>query len=217
MKKIAITTRYLKTEKNGNVTRRFYTTKYFKDIAEKLNIMLIPVFTEASVNEIAEMCDGFIIPGNYQDVDPNIYHELRHPSCQSADYDTYKLDKLCVETFSKTGKPVLGICAGIQIINVVYGGSLYQDIPNHSGTRHSVTLEPGSKISEIYGKTLIESNSYHHQCVKRIAEGFKCTAVSSDGTIEAIEKDNILAVQWHPEMDLEYEFFARYFDIELTD
>lgn len=213
MKKIAITTRYLRTERNNDVIRRFYTMNYFKDIAERLGFILIPVLTKDSVNEICEICDGLIIPGNYQDVDPNNYHELRHPSTVSTDYETYDLDKLCIEAFSKAEKPILGICAGIQIMNVVFGGSLIQDIKDHYGTRHELTLSEGSKIREIYGKSTIESNSYHHQCIKRLAEGFRCTAVSSDGIIEAIEKDNILAVQWHPEMEYEYDFFARYFNL----
>ena len=125
--------------------------------------------------------------------------------------------------------PVLGICRGSQIINVSYGGSLYQDInvqkdgtsghmPNYNGAaypHHKVQIKKDTLLYDILQTEEIPVNSYHHQAVKNVAEGFNVAAVSKDGTIEAIESVNhsfIIGVQWHPEILFErYPVFLKIF------
>ena len=111
--------------------------------------------------------------------------------------------------------PVLGICRGMQIINVAHGGSLYQDLSyrkektlKHSQNQtptlltHTVETVSGSKIQELLGKEKLQTNSFHHQLIDEVASDFKVAARCVDGVVEAIENEDasVIAVQWHPEM-----------------
>jgi putative glutamine amidotransferase len=121
-----------------------------------------------------------------------------------------RLDLDVIEIAQEKKIPIFGICRGLQIINVALGGSLIQDIPkdildhnisfkNKTKDRgHFVSIVKESKLHSLF-KEEIEVNSYHHQAIDRLADGLTICAVSSDGIIEAIEGENILAVQWHPE------------------
>ena len=175
----------------------------------------LPITAEASIiDAYVGMIDGLILPGG-GDVSPDLYGE--EPSLKMSGFshamDAFEtaLVKGCVAA----GKPVLGICRGMQIINVAYGGSMTQDIPSmvpgaiaHFGSMsgrdelfHSVTLSPGSRIHQIFGADKIRANSFHHQAVKRLGEGFTATAFAPDGVVEAIEADalGIFCVEFHPE------------------
>lgn len=115
--------------------------------------------------------------------------------------------------FQKKNKPILGICAGIQEINVIFGGSLNQLIVNHElkdQSKHKVKLHENSFLYKVYNTDYIEVNSYHKQSIKDLAPNFNITAISDDGTIEGIEKDNIIAVQWHPEALRDIKFFKEF-------
>lgn len=95
-------------------------------------------------------------------------------------------------------KPILGICAGIQEINVIFGGTLHQQIPNHylrDNSKHEIHIMNDSFLYEVYKSNFMEVNSYHKQAIKNLAPNFKITAISADGIIEGIERDNIVAVQ----------------------
>ena len=116
----------------------------------------------------------------------------------------------------KTQKPILGICRGIQVLNVASGGTLYQDLEKEGdfehhfmdmypkdAIAHEIRLEEASKIYHVYRKERIGVNSFHHQAVKSVGEGLMIAAVSDDGVIEAIEKPGdrfVVGIQWHPEM-----------------
>ncbi|MBR2599301.1 MAG: gamma-glutamyl-gamma-aminobutyrate hydrolase family protein, partial [Erysipelotrichaceae bacterium] len=149
--------------------------------------------------------------------DPVNYGEELRPETNLYDFEVYSQDKAAIHAFNRLGKPILGICAGIQVINVVFGGSLHQHIEGHRDATHHVRLTRDSLLYRIYGKEDIMTNSYHHQCVNRVADGFKVTAMSEDGIIEGIEKDNILAVQWHPEISHDYDFFINWLKLSQTD
>lgn len=213
--RVGIITRYevIKGEKDK---RHFYINEVFVSLFEELNITLIPIVSSKNLENIVDICDALLIPGNIVDIDPKYYNETeidKHTNL--SDYNDFKLDKPVIEAFKEKNKKILGICAGLQSLNVCFGGSLYQHIENHEldNKTHNIKIEKNSSIYKIYNKEEMQVNSFHHQAVKTVANGFNIVAMSSDGTIEAIEKDNILGVQWHPEMMNDIEFFKKYFEV----
>jgi putative glutamine amidotransferase len=153
-----------------------------------------------------------------QDVDPAHYNEACHPLLGeiSPERDHFELNLL--RTAHEQKKPILGICRGLQLMNVAFGGTLYQDISQRSESSvehnvsmsgislHHVELEPASILQTIFGKDAMEINSFHHQAIKDLAPGFKVIAKAKDGLIEGIVKTDsswTLGVQWHPEVMLD--------------
>ena len=161
----------------------------------------------------ADTCDGLLIPGG-ADVNPVLYGQENTASDgidDSRDADEIALAKC----FFAAGKPVFGICRGHQVLNVAFGGTLWQDIPaqcraaichyQDSAARgelfHSLTLAPDSLLARIMGPGQHECNTFHHQAVRDVAPGFAAAAHAPDGLVEAVESADGLAlgVQWHPE------------------
>lgn len=161
-------------------------------------ISIIPVCDKNTINEIVKIADGLYIPGG-PDVDPKFYGEEMNGTKDFYD-EIDELDLALIDAFYKANKPILGICRGHQIINVYFGGTLYQDIGGHDETEHEVNVKKGSFIDNIYQTELLHVNSYHHQNIKDVAPGFEVVCTSTDGYVEAIAKDKIVSVQWHPEM-----------------
>lgn len=146
--------------------------------------------------------DGLILPGG-EDVEPSLYCQ-ENKSSFNVDYQ-YDIDSIfAIKYFLSCNKPILGICKGLQIINVALGGTLLQDIKGHKATevicKHKVKQISGNKLSPFY-KEAFFVNSIHHQAVDRLGEDLKITYLADDGTIEGIEhtNKNLFAVQWHPE------------------
>ncbi len=188
---------------------RKYVPAQFIKIADSLAMTLIPVLSpERTAGDIAAICDGLIISGTMNDIDPAYYGEKPEPGIKY-DIDEYAGDLALIRAFSSGRKPILGICGGLQSINVAFGGTLIQHVDGHflNDGSHMAEISENSFLSEVYGKGQIEINSFHHQVIKETAPGFSVTAVSSDGVIEAIEKDNIIGVQWHPEAAVDMKFF----------
>lgn len=209
MIKIAIIERMEDCEDEKPFNIRFFLGNEYKEIFDELGILLIPVISEQNLNEICNMCDALIVTGSSNDVHPRYYKEEPIEG-KEYKFDEYGLVKNIVQLFSTANKPILGICAGIQELNVIFGGSLNQKIINHNlkdQSKHKIKLSQDSFLYEVYKNNVIEVNSYHQQSVKDLAPNFKITATSEDGTIEGIEKDNIIAVQWHPEALHDMEFF----------
>ncbi len=169
--------------------------------------------TPAQVMKQIERCDAVLLPGSRADVDPQKYGADRHEKTASADAKRDMVDELLLQDAYKMRKPVLGICYGLQSLNVHRSGSLVQHIEsaiNHSPGRtvakaHTVKIEPESRLAEIVGasKTLAV-NSSHHQSADRVGDGLRVVARSAeDGITEALEGTArghfVLAVQWHPE------------------
>ena len=168
------------------------------------------------VKEEIEDCDGFLLPGSKADVDPETYGAKRHEKTDPADAKRDEVDRLLLDDAYKLRKPVLGICYGLQSLNVYKAGTLIQDIESkidHSVGRkvaraHTVTVEPQSRLSEIVGSDspsgVVAVNSSHHQSADVVGDGLRIVArCSEDGVVEALEgtaSDHfVLAVQWHPE------------------
>lgn len=207
--KIAIIARIENYDKEKPFNKRYCLDNSFKEIFDELGILLIPVISENKLDEIVSICDGLIVTGSQNDTHPKYYGE-KPIIGKTFTFDEYPLVKNAVELFHNANKPIFGICAGIQEINVIFGGTLHQNVPNHEfrdGKKHIVHINDNTILYDIYNKNKIEVNSYHKQAVKDLAKGFKLAGVSEDGIIEAIEKDNIIAVQWHPETIKDMKLF----------
>ena len=102
---------------------RYYITKHYKDIFDELDILLFPIISEKNLEEICRLCDGLIVTGSCIDIHPKYYNEKPIPN-KNYDIDEFKLDKKAINLFSREGKPIIGICGGLQSINVCFGGSL---------------------------------------------------------------------------------------------
>ena len=161
----------------------------------------------------ADTCDGLLIPGG-ADVNPVLYGQ-ENTASEGID-DSRDADEIALaKCFFTAGKPVFGICRGHQVLNVAFGGTLWQDIPaqcraaichyQDSAARgelfHSLTLAPDSLLARIMGPGQHECNTFHHQAVRDVAPGFAAAAHAPDGLVEAVESADGLAlgVQWHPE------------------
>lgn len=160
-----------------------------------------------------ERCDAVLLPGSHADVDPRKYGASRHEKTAPADDKRDAVDRLLLQDAYKSHKPVLGICYGLQSLNVFCSGSLVQHIDsaiNHGAGRkvekaHTVKIEPKSKLAGIVGATeKVAVNSSHHQSADAAGDGLRVVArCPDDGIIEALEGTApghfVLAVQWHPE------------------
>ncbi len=172
--------------------------------------------TPAEVMKVIERCDAVLLPGSKADVDPAKYDAPRDPETAPADAKRDTVDELLLQDAYNMRKPVLGICYGLQILNVYRTGTLVQHIEspiNHAAGRkvplaHKVDVDPSSILGEIVadasGKLQIPVNSSHHQSADVIGDGLRVVARSpEDGIVEAIEGTSpdhfVLAVQWHPE------------------
>ena len=182
--------------------------------------LILPIYDDPeALDRYVGLCDGYLIPGGI-DVNPISYGETPHPLLETTrlDFDEYQLH--LIERMRVSKKPVLAICRGIQIVNVAYGGTLYQDVSLHGegtmrhsqvditpgGISHHVSIEDDSILHRLYGSELW-TNSYHHQSIKDLGAGLRITARADDGIIEAVEATDhpyLHAVQWHPE-----SFFVR--------
>ena len=177
--------------------------------------VLLPLSREEGQwEEYLSHFDGFVFTGG-QDIDPALFGQEKIPECgyQAPLRDNQELYML--RRLLELDKPVLGICRGIQAINVAAGGTLYQDLPAQRPSpvihrqskpydlpHHQVEILPGTRLHEIIGHRRLSVNSMHHQAVLDVAPGFVVSALAEDGVIEAIEQPEkrfFLGVQWHPE------------------
>jgi len=152
-------------------------------------------------------CDGLLMPGG-ADIEPARYGQETIKECGKIDLARDAAEWWMLDAFLPTRKPVLGICRGIQILNVFQGGTLHQHIPNHSDFKsratgcHAVRIQPNTMLAGMLQTKQIKVNSLHHQAVDSLGEDLVVCAVSEDGFVEAVSHKNhpfFLGVQWHPE------------------
>jgi len=185
---------------------------------ESVRIPLDPPPSE--VMKLIERCDAVLLPGSKADVDPSKYGASRHAETAAADARRDTVDELLLQDAYNMRKPVLGICYGLQTLNVYRTGTLLQHIEspvNHAAGRkvpvaHAVEIDPGSILGDIVaeasGKLVIPVNSSHHQAADVIGDGLRAVARSpQDNIVEAVEGTSpdhfVLAVQWHPERSVQ--------------
>ncbi len=184
------------------------------EAAGAVPIMLPLLPDSAGITELAGICDGFLFAGG-QDVSPSLYGETARPACGELCPERDSFEAALFQAALHHNKPVLGICRGIQLINVLLGGTLYQDLPTehpsetphrmappYDRAAHSVAVIPGSPLAALLGAREIGVNSCHHQAIKSLAPALRAMARAQDGLVEAAclpIKDFVWAVQWHPE------------------
>ncbi len=177
--------------------------------------LALPFAEEVVLDELFDQLDGLLLTGG-ADVDPRLYGETPLPECGPIETERDQLELHLIRKAWEKDLPILAICRGAQILNVAFGGSLYQDLPSQLGLppeRHSrsdaesqlvhdVRTVPGTRIAEWSGER-IGVNSLHHQAVKRLAPVFEPAVYSADDDVlegfESPEKRFVIAVQWHPE------------------
>lgn len=209
--------------------RTFVGYDYVQAIKNAGGIPVVLPFVEGKekISRQIELIDGLLLSGG-QDIHPHHYGE--EPSqrleevCPQRDIFEIEL----VRSAGTLNKPILGICRGLQLMNVAFGGSLFQDIPyampdalqhsqnaNPEVATQTIELVEGTILQNLIGQSLLLANSYHHQAIKELAPGFRISARAKDGIVEAIEKEGnffTLGVQWHPElMFLQHSSMQRLF------
>lgn len=174
--------------------------------------VLVPPQPE-NASEVVQQLDGILLAGGF-DCDPGLFGEEPHPTLEPMDPRRQANELALARAARERGIPTLGVCLGMQMMNVAAGGTLVQDIDSQIGTeiqhasipedrgRHDVIVTEDSRLAEIVPATEMNVNSSHHQAVKRIGDGLRVTAHAPDGVIEALEDPRhpfYIGVQWHPE------------------
>ncbi len=187
--------------------------------------LLIPPMDEAALEVVCERLDGLLLSGG-EDVDPARYGEQRLPVCGPLEPERDALELSLTRMALERDLPTLGICRGMQLLNVVRGGTLYQDLgaqlpearPHAMGhlpratQSHTVTVERDSRLGEILGVERLAVNSLHHQAAREPGVGVRVVARADDGVAEGMELPEYrfaLAVQYHPEEMFETDELSR--------
>jgi len=197
--------------KNGNFE---IEEKYAHAIANAGGIpLLIPSMPHNTslIKETVERIDGLLLPGS-RDMDPKYYNQAPHPKLRPMSLERTEMEFAVLEDSLKRELPVIGICGGMQLLNVAFGGTLYQDIysflpdamPHEKGVLHDISIDTDSKLFEIMGMDNLSVKSYHHQAVDKVGNGLRKSAETTDNIVEAVESTTgkyILGIQWHPELE----------------
>jgi putative glutamine amidotransferase len=194
---------------------------YMRSIEQAGGVPLVLAPSGAALHSsLVERLDGLVLTGG-MDIDPACYGETPHETVSRVSKERDEFEFLLTLGALRRNLPILGLCRGLQVLNVVLGGSLIQDIPSMVGpdvshndperprhvVAHEVVVHPGTRLYAILQKEQIEVNSFHHQCVNRPGEGLVLSASAADGVVEGIELPSalfVLGVQWHPEAFWKY-------------
>lgn len=208
------------------MNQRYFTALTLVEAAP----IMVPLLAddEATLRAVYERIDGLFLAGGV-DIDPASYREDKLDVCGRTDPDRDQVELLLTRWALADGKPVLGVCRGMQVINVACGGSLLQDVeqastrflkhdyfPTQGFARdhlaHEAMVAPGSFLHRVFGGGPIMVNSMHHQGIRRLGDGLTATVRAPDELIEGIEgtgESFLVGVQWHPEMLVERDAGTR--------
>ncbi|CAN2255425.1 gamma-glutamyl-gamma-aminobutyrate hydrolase family protein [Bacillus vallismortis] len=196
--------------------RAYVNDTYVQSVLDAGGVpFIVPVINdEETIDQMIQQIDGLVMSGGH-DVNPLLYGEEPLAKQGSVFPERDEFDQLLIKKAIAAGKPVFAICRGLQILNVAFGGSIYQDLSyienasikhdqynNTEVPTHTIDIEPGTHLHSVFGDTALV-NSFHHQAIKDVAPGFLISARARDKVIEAIEMESstfVLGVQWHPEM-----------------
>jgi len=205
---IGITSVYKIDEQNNSFSTSV-NFAYIQAVADNGGIPLVlpTISDEEIIQRYVRHLDGLVLIGG-DDIPPSAYNEQPHETVKVLPMQRYNFEKKLISLWLNSGKPLLGVCLGMQFTNVVSAGSLIQDIPSQVGTEvqhrqyHQVKIDPASSLAKILRATEASVYSNHHQAVKDVGKNLKVIAHSEDGVIEAMERIDGgfgLFVQWHPE------------------
>ena len=200
-------------EMGDGLFRKYMKSKYVQAV-EKAGgkVEWIAWGSASQANHIAEKYDGLLLPGG-DDINPSMYGAEKSEKCGKQHPQRDELEPALFNAFLNSGKPILGICRGMQMINVCMGGTMHQDIKEISKVNHSeflkrkkgnhiVTITDDTKLKNIVDCQNLTVNSLHHQAVDKIGNKLIVAAVSEDGFVESVEHTEhkfCIGVQWHPE------------------
>ena len=210
---IGIPGRRAPSEKLGNLPKamsHLSVEVFFHDYTRRVAAagglpFLISLETDTAA--VMKRLDGLLLPGG-PDINPACYGAKPETDLMNPEDDRDAQELELLDAAAREEVPVLGICRGLQMVNVWSGGTLHQNIPNHgffeeppNSLQHEVAITPGSRLAEVYGES-VQVNSLHHQAVAQLGSGLKVTAAAPDGTPEGLEAEDapMVAVQWHPEL-----------------
>lgn len=176
---------------------------------------VIPTGLESDIQQITTLLDGLVISGG-GDLNPHLFNEEPLPQLGNVTPERDSIELELVKHMLTLDKPILGICRGHQVLNVAFGGTIYQDINSQSASpglqhdqnakreyqSHAVHIEEGTLLESIAASNKIMVNSFHHQALKDVPSPLIISGKASDGIIEAIESPDhhfVVGVQWHPE------------------
>jgi len=210
-------------DKNSYSSTPFYALRqnYIGAISKDGGVPVIFGYDYQAIDDYLNLIDGLLFIGGGFDVHPARYNEEVHPQVALNEArDNFEFEMFTQAIKQKPEMPIFGICNGMQLINIFFGGSCIQHIPdypeytNHEQSKnpeflvgepyHQVNILPNTNLAKIAGQTTIKTNSSHHQAVGKLGKDIIVSAKTSDGIIEAIEHNKhrfCRGVQWHPEFD----------------
>lgn len=190
----------------GGAVRRVYIRHEYADVLASIGALPIILHPSMPLESITELCSGVIISGG-EDINPSFYGQSRLDVVKKVEpRERFLWEQQLIDACDRAGLPILGICYGMQRLNVHYGGTLMQDIPSYlpGNVGHDTTIHHVTFIQDFLGmrsKNVHAVNSRHHQAIELLANGFEVSAKADDGIIEAIEGHGHFGMQWHPESD----------------
>ncbi len=177
-------------------------------------LILSPILGAEHAAAALEGADGLLLTGG-EDIDPALYGETPSPRLGTISRSRDLFELAAFRAARERDMPVLGVCRGIQLVNVALGGTLYQDLPSErpsavaheaptarNAAAHAIRVQPGSRTAIALGQTATAANSFHHQAVRDLAPGLIASGWADDNLVEAVEAETdpwLIAVQWHPE------------------
>lgn len=215
------------TDRRGAPSPRFIVPAAYVAAVQKAggDPLLLPHVDPARAASYLSILDGLVIAGGDFDIPPDYYGQVARPGLGKLLAERSAFERALTEAALAQDMPVLGVCGGMQLMNVVLGGTLHQDLAERPNTgvhvqphdkrepAHAVDVASGSLLARLTGASRLQVNSTHHQIVHGLGRNVVATGIAEDGVIEAIESGGhgfALGVQWHPEVLRADEHLALY-------